>query len=304
MDYQKILDQIYSEVNNEPEKGKVADYIPALAKIDPEKFGIAIHTIDGKDYSVGNADEFFSIQSIAKVLTLTLAMQQFDEKVWNRVGKEPSGTPFNSLVQLESSNGIPRNPFMNAGALVITDMINENAGRTKMELIEFVRELSGNKQVSYDFEVADSEEKTGYRNRALANFIKSYNNLENEPDDVLDVYYHQSAIRMSCVDLSRAFIYLANGGYSTIAKKQILNSRQTKRVNSVMLIGGLYDAAGDFAYKVGLPGKSGVGGGIIAVIPGKLIITVWSPELNKTGNSAKGLKALELFTTYTGISVF
>ncbi|RLD45155.1 MAG: glutaminase, partial [Bacteroidetes bacterium] len=254
--------------------------------------------------SIGDADEFFSIQSIAKVFTLTLAKQKFDENVWNRVGKEPSGTPFNSLVQLESNNGFPRNPFMNAGALVITDMINKNAGKTKMELIEFVRELSGNKQVSYDFEVADSEEKTGYRNRALANFLKSYNNLENEPDDVLDVYYHQSAIRMSCIDLSKAFIYLANGGYSTIAKKQILNSRQTKRVNSVMLIGGLYDAAGDFAYKVGLPGKSGVGGGIIAVIPGKLIITVWSPELNKTGNSTKGLKALELFTTYLGISVF
>ena len=304
MDYQEILEQIYKEVINSSEKGKVANYIPALAKINPEKFGIAVHTIDGEDYSVGDADEFFSIQSIAKVFTLTLAKQQFDENVWNRVGKEPSGTPFNSLVQLESNNGIPRNPFMNAGALVITDMINKNAGRTKMELIEFVRDLSGNKQVSYDFEVADSEEKTGYRNRALANFIKSYDNLNNEPDDVLDVYYHQSAIRMSCTDLSRAFIYLANGGYSTIAKQQILSSRQTKRVNSVMLIGGLYDAAGDFAYKVGLPGKSGVGGGIIAVIPGKLIITVWSPELNATGNSAKGLKALELFTTYTGISVF
>jgi len=304
MNYQEILDRIYSEVIKDSEKGIVADYIPALGKIDPNKFGIAVHTIDGKDYTVGDTEEFFSIQSIAKVFTLTLAKQQFDENVWNKVGKEPSGTPFNSLVQLESNNGIPRNPFMNAGALVITDMINKTAGRTKMELIEFVRELSGNKQVSYDFEVADSEEKTGYRNRALANFIKSYGNMNNEPDDVLDVYYHQSAIRMSCKDLSRAFIYLANGGYSTIAKKQILSPRQTKRINSVMLIGGLYDAAGDFAYKVGLPGKSGVGGGIIAVIPGKLIISVWSPGLNKTGNSSRGIKALELFTTYTGISVF
>jgi len=304
MNYQEILNRIYKEVLESSETGNVADYIPALANIDSNKFGIAIHTIDGEDYTVGDAEEFFSIQSIAKVFTLTLAKQQFDESVWNRVGKEPSGTPFNSLVQLESNEGIPRNPFMNAGALVITDMISRNAGKTKMELIEFVRELSGNRHVSYDFEVADSEEKTGYRNRALANFIKSYGNLENEPDEVLDVYYHQSAIRMSCIDLSKAFIYLANKGYSTIANKQILNPRQTKRVNSVMLIGGLYDAAGDFAYKVGLPGKSGVGGGIIAVIPGKLIITVWSPELNKTGNSAKGLKALELFTTYTGISVF
>ncbi len=304
MDYQEILERIYKEVLENSETGKVADYIPALAKIDPNKFGIAVHTINGNTYTVGDAEEFFSIQSIAKVFTLTMAKQRFDEVVWSRVGREPSGTPFNSLVQLESNNGTPRNPFMNAGAIVIADMISKNAGRTKMELIEFVRELSGNKQVSYDFEVADSEEKTGYRNRALANFIKSYNKLDNEPEEVLDVYYHQSAIRMSCVDLSKAFIYLANGGYSTIAEKQIINSRQAKRINSVMLIGGLYDAAGDFAYRVGLPAKSGVGGGIIAVIPGKLIITVWSPRLNKTGNSARGIKALELFTTYTGISVF
>jgi len=304
MDYQEILNRIYKEVQKKSNRGKVATYIPALAEVDIQKFGMAVHTISGEDYQVGDAEEFFSIQSIAKVFTLTKAIQQHDEKVWKRVGKEPSGTAFNSLVQLEFESGIPRNPFMNAGALVITDMITKSSGKMKKELIEFVRNLSGNKQVSYDFEVAQSEEETGYRNVALANFIKSFHNLTNEPKTVLDVYYHQSAIQMSCVDLSRACIYLANSGQSPFCKQQILTPRQTKRMNSILLTSGMYDAVGDFAYRVGLPGKSGVGGGIVAIIPGHLAVSVWSPGLNASGNSHIGLKALELFTTYTGISVF
>ena len=304
MDYQKILNKIHQEVQVETQRGKVANYIPALEHIDPTKFGMAIHTIDGKDYTVGDANEFFSIQSIAKVFTLTRAIQMHDEDVWKRVGKEPSGTGFNSLVQLEYEEGIPRNPFMNAGALVITDMITQGTGKMKKELIGFVRNLAGNNQVSYDFEVAESEKKTGYRNVALANFIKSFGNLENEPEDVLDVYYHQSSIQMSCKDLSRAFIFLANQGQSPFCQQQILNPRQAKRMNSVLLTSGMYDAVGDFAYRVGIPGKSGIGGGIVAIMPNHLVVSVWSPGLNSSGNSQIGLKALELFTTYTGISVF
>jgi len=205
---------------------------------------------------------------------------------------------------LEYEEGIPRNPFMNAGAIVITDMVMSQPGKLKKDLLQFVRSLSGNAQVSYDFEVAHSEKETGYRNRALANFLKSFRNLNNEPDDVLDVYFHQSSIQMSCMDLSRAFIFLANKGYSTFCNQQVLNPRQTKRMNSVLQTCGLYDAAGDFAYRVGVPGKSGVGGGIAAVIPGHMAVTAWSPGLNESGNSKVGLKALELFTTYTGISVF
>lgn len=304
MKIQEILDQIALEVGEISERGKPADYIPALAHQDTDQFGMAVHTVEGEEFSVGQANEFFSIQSIAKVFTLSLAMKQFDEEVWKRVGKEPSGTRFNSLVQLEYEEGIPRNPFMNAGAIVITDMITENAGKMKKELIQFVRSLAGNPQVSYDFEVAQSEKETGFRNTALANFIKSFGNLNNLPEDVLDVYYHQSAIQMSCADLSRAFIFLANRGYSPFCDKQILNPRQTKRMNSILLTSGLYDAVGDFAYRVGIPGKSGVGGGIVGVIPGHMTVSVWSPGLNENGNSKVGLKALELFTTYTGISVF
>jgi glutaminase len=304
MNIQEILEQIYKEVGEMKDRGKAADYIPALSHQNLNQFGMAVHTVDGQEFSVGQAKEFFSIQSIAKVFTLTLAMKAYDEKVWERVGKEPSGTGFNSLVQLEYEAGIPRNPFMNAGAIVITDMIMSQPGKLKKELLQFVRSLSGNSLVSYDFEVAHSEKETGYRNRALANFIKSFGNLNNEPDDVLDVYFHQSSIQMSCMDLSRAFIFLANKGYSTFCNQQVLNPRQTKRMNSVLQTSGLYDAAGDFAYRVGVPGKSGVGGGIAAVIPGHMAVTVWSPGLNESGNSKVGLKALELFTTYTGISVF
>jgi len=304
MDYQEVLNRIFEEVQQEEERGKVANYIPALEDIDSNKFGMAVHTIKGDDYVIGDAEEFFSIQSIAKAFTLTLAIQKHDEEVWKRVGKEPSGTAFNSLVQLEYEAGIPRNPFINAGALVITDMITQNTGKMKKDLISFVRRLSGNNQVSYDFEVAHSERETGYRNVALANFIKSFGNLHNQPTDILDVYYHQSAIQMTCLDLSRAFIYLANSGLSPYCQQQVLSPRQTKRMNSIMLTSGMYDAVGDFAYRVGLPGKSGVGGGIVAVIPGYLVVTVWSPGLNASGNSHIGMKALELFTTYTGISVF
>lgn len=304
MNIQEILEKIEQEVSGITDKGKAADYIPALSGQDLNQFAMAVHTVEGKDYSVGLAQEHFSIQSIAKVFTLSLAMKKFDEEVWMRVGKEPSGTRFNSLVQLEYEEGIPRNPFMNAGALVITDMITEKPGKIKKEILQFVRNLSGNPQVSYDFEVAHSESETGYRNKALANFIKSFGNLDNEPEEVLDVYYHQSAIQMSCIDLSRAFIYLANRGYSSFCKQQILNPRQTKRMNSILQTSGLYDAVGDFAYRVGLPGKSGVGGGIVGIIPGQMAVSVWSPGLNESGNSKIGLKALELFTTYTGISVF
>jgi glutaminase len=304
MNYQEILEHIEQEIKQMTDRGKAADYIPALADQDLNQFAMAVHTVDGQEFSVGQAEDFFSIQSIAKVFTLSMAMKKYDEEVWKRVGKEPSGTRFNSLVQLEYEEGIPRNPFMNAGAIVITDMITSSAGKMKKELLQYVRSLSGNPQVSYDFEVAHSESETGYRNKALANFIKSFGNLDNEPETVLDVYYHQSAIQMSCIDLSRAFIFLANQGYSPFCDQQILNPRQTKRLNSILLTSGLYDAVGDFAYRVGLPGKSGVGGGIVAVIPGHLAVSVWSPGLNKSGNSKVGLQALELFTTYTGISVF
>lgn len=304
INYQEILDKIYNEVNAEQYRGKVADYIPALARVPVDKFGMAICTIDGREFIVGDAHENFSIQSISKVFTLTLAIDKAADTLWQRVGREPSGNRFNSLVQLEYENGIPRNPFINAGAIVVTDSIFEGIGKTKNNILRFVRELSNNQTISFDEEVAESERIYGDRNRALANFIRSYGNLNHAADDVLDVYFHQCAIPMSCIDLARGFLFLANKGFSPIANKQILNIRQAKRINSLMITCGLYDAVGDFVYRVGLPGKSGVGGGILAIIPNQLVVAVWSPGLNEAGNSLLGTLALELFTTYASNSIF
>ena len=304
MNYQDILNEINEEIQPYRKLGRVASYIPELAKIPYEKFGIALHTVDGKTYSVGDAEEKFSIQSISKLFTLTLAKQLVGEHLWERVGREPSGNPFNSLVQLEYENGIPRNPFINAGALVISDVLFSNFENPKDKILGFMRLLSGNEDIDFDPDVAVSEKETGYLNRALANFLKSFNNLENEPEDVLDLYFHQCSIAMSCKDLAGSAIFLANDGRSHNFDEVITTDKQTKYINSLLLTCGTYDSVGDFAYRVGLPGKSGVGGGIVAVMPDKFSICVWSPGLNESGNSLAGTKALELFTTMTGISVF
>ncbi len=305
MDIKAILKEIHKEVQPVIPDGMVADYIPKLAAVPKEKFGMAVQTLDGDLFTIGDARENFSIQSISKAYTLTLALQFIGEnRLWKRVGREPSGNPFNSLVQLEYENGIPRNPFINAGALVIVDIILSNSKNLKQSLLNFVRQRSDNPEIKFDAEVAASEKETGYRNSALANFLKSYGNLENDVDAVLNAYFLQCSLSMNCVDLAKSFMMLANHGLSPWSGKQILTSSQAKRINSLMLTCGTYDAVGDFAYRVGLPGKSGIGGGITAFIPGKLSVCVWSPGLNSHGNSLAGTLALELFTTKTGMSIF
>lgn len=233
-----------------------------------------------------------------------MVLKVLGEKLWTRVGREPSGGAFNSLVQLERENGIPRNPLINAGALVVTDCLSSITENPLHRLLEFVRKNSDNPQVNYDSLIANSERETGYRNAALVNFMKSFGNIENDVDAVLNIYFHQCALMMSCIDLAQAFLYFANGGRHPITQEQVISLSQCKRVNAVMQTCGFYDESGEFAFSVGLPGKSGVGGGIVAVIPKMLSICVWSPELNPKGNSLVGMKALELFTTKTGVSIF
>lgn len=304
MDYQELLKEIYEEVLPLLGAGKVADYIPALGKIDGKQLGISLRTLDGEHYGVGNFRTCYSIQSISKVFTLALAMQDQGEQVWKRVGREPSGNPFNSLVQLEYEHGKPRNPFINAGALVVTDMLVSRFQHPQNDILEFVRKQANDSSIIIDGEVLSSEQATGYTNAALANYLKSHNNLDNNVEKVLATYFAHCSIRMSSEQLSQAFLFLANHGKDPVTGDQLLTRSQAKRLNAVMLTCGCYDEAGDFAYRVGLPGKSGVGGGIVAVIPEKCSIAVWSPELNKRGNSLAGMQALELFTTKTGISVF
>ncbi len=304
MDYQTILEEIEQEVRPYVGQGRVADYIPALARVSPDKFGMAVQTVEGETFSVGDAAEAFSIQSISKVFTLTMALQFEADALWARVGREPSGNPFNSLVQLEYENGIPRNPFINAGALVLADVVLTHTADAKAAVLDFVRTLCARLDIGYDLDVARSERDWGDRNAALAHFLKSFGNLHNDVDAVLDAYVHQCSLVMNCLDLAKAFQYLAHGGVNPLTGERLMTPSQTKRTNALMLTCGVYDAAGDFAYRVGLPGKSGVGGGVAAVMPGHWCVAVWSPGLNSNGNSLAGTLALELFTTKTGISIF
>lgn len=304
MNIKRIIDEIAMEVAPLLGQGLTADYIPELAKISPQKFGMAVRTANGDLFTVGDADERFSIQSISKLFTLTLAMISEGDSLWQRTGREASGSAFNSLVQLEYENGIPRNPFINAGALVVTDVIISRLSNAKQSVMDFVRDLCNKSDIKFDLAVAKSESKTGHRNRALAHFLKSFGNLHNDTDAVLDAYFHHCAIAMTCVELADACMYLVRDGFNPISNKRVTTESQAKYINSLMLTCGTYDDVGDFAYRVGLPGKSGVGGEIVAVMPDEFSVCVWSPGLNKSGNSLAGVKALELFTTKTGVSIF
>ncbi len=301
--FEKVLQEIYKESKLQPEIGEIATYIPELANVNPDKFGISLLTLDGEEINLGDANERFSIQSISKPLTLSLAFTFLGEKIWERVGVEPSGNPFNSLVQLEYEKGIPRNPFINAGALVIADILVTHLKKPKTDFINFLREISDINTLDYDLSVAKSEASTGFRNIALANFLKSFGNITNNVDEVLDFYFHQCSISMSCSELNKVFYFFANEGV-TLNEKEILNRSQIKRMNALMQSCGFYDESGEFTYRVGLPGKSGVGGGIVAMLPKKFIVSTWSPRLNSNGNSELGMFALEQLTTKTGMSIF
>lgn len=304
IDYQKIFHEIATELGDIDNLGEVATYIPELGKVNPAKFGIHLTTVGMNHFSFGDSDEAFSIQSISKVLSLTLALKLIGKDVWQRVGVEPSGSPFNSLVQLEYEKGIPRNPFINAGAIVVCDILVSCLNNPKEEFIEFIRHISGIQSIDYNFAVAESEKQTGFRNYAVANFMKSFGNIHNDVEPVLDFYCHLCSIEMSCQELTQTFLFLASGGVNPVTNEMVISPERSKRINSVMQMCGFYDEAGEFAFKTGLPGKSGVGGGIVAIHPGEYCITVWSPRLNPNGNSYKGMKVLEAITTKTQSSIF
>ncbi|EOA5468902.1 TPA: glutaminase B [Vibrio cholerae] len=301
----EILASIIEEVRPLTGQGKVADYIPALAKVPSEKLGIAVFTNQGEVISAGDAQEGFSIQSISKVLSLTLAMGLYQpDELWSRVGKEPSGQAFNSLIQLEMEHGIPRNPFINAGAIVVCDMLQSRLSAPRQRLLEFVRQLSGEPLIAYDKVVAASEMMHSDRNAAIAYLMRSFGNFHNEVIPVLHNYFHACALKMSCVELAKTFSYLANKGVSVMTGETVITPTQSKQTNALLATCGLYDGAGEFAYRVGMPGKSGVGGGIIAVVPGEMTIAVWSPALDQSGNSLAGTRALELLAQRIGRSIF
>ncbi|GAB3115801.1 glutaminase [Novispirillum itersonii] len=291
--YQSLLDRVHAEVAARPVRGKVADYIPALARIDASRFGMALALVDGRSFVAGDATEPFSIQSMSKLFTLVMAQRLYGDELWQRVGREPSGTAFNSLVQLEHEDGFPRNPFINAGALAVTNALVSRYAQPERAILDFMAGLSGRKKIFIDEEVARSEEQHGDRNRAIAYFLKAHNRFENDVAEVTRTYFRQCAIPLTCQELAQAALFLANNGCA-LDGTRILSPAQTRQTLAVMLTCGLYDGVGDFVFRVGLPAKSGVGGGIIAILPGVGSLCVWSPPLDARGNSAKAIEALEL----------
>ena len=287
-------------------RGRVANYIPALARVDPHHFGLAIATCDGEIAAAGDADVAFSVQSISKVFTLTMALEKLGSDLWKRVGREPSGSAFNSIVQLERERGVPRNPLINAGALVVADALLDTGdpAATIDQIVGFVRRAADAPDIGIDPEVAASEAQTGFRNASLANFLRAEGNLHSAVADVLRVYFNQCALSLNCRQLARSALYLAAGGIDPLTGAKITTPMRARRINSLMMTSGHYDASGDFAFRVGLPGKSGVGGGILAIAPGRAAIATWSPGLNPQGSSLVGVMALQRLASLTGWSVF
>ncbi|MFO1151429.1 MAG: glutaminase [Alsobacter sp.] len=303
---QNVVDEIAAEMRARPDRGSVATYIPELANVDPAQFGLCVVAADGSVAAAGDADTPFSIQSVSKVFTLTLALGMVGDRLWKRVGREPSGTAFNSIVQLEHERGIPRNPFINAGAIAVTDVIlsGHQPKEALGEILRFMQFLADDPRITIDKAVARSEQRTGFRNAALANYMKSFGVIENPVEFTLGVYFHHCAIAMSCRQLAMAARFLAHQGRNPSTGHLVVRPERARRINAVMLTCGHYDGSGEFAYRVGLPGKSGVGGGILAVAPGEASIAVWSPGLDAAGNSHLGRVALEALSKRMGWSIF
>lgn len=299
-DLQPLLDRIGADMRAATDRGRLADYIPELASVDPDQFGMAVALPDGQVFSTGQAQTGFSIQSISKVFTLAIALGRLGDALWQRVGREPSGLAFNSILQLEHEKGRPRNPFINAGAIAVTDAIltGHEPREVLGELLRFIRAAAGDEDIHINHAVARSEQLTAHRNLSLAHFMAAEGNLHNPPDRTIGTYVHQCAVEMTCEQLARAGLFLAGHG------PRMISADRVRRINALMMTCGHYDGSGEFAYRVGLPGKSGVGGGILVIAPGRASIAVWSPGLNAQGNSLLGTQAVERLARETGWSVF
>ena len=302
MDLQAVLDQIMRDMVQVQDRGEVASYIPELANINRAQFGMSVALPSGEAFSVGESAIPFSIQSISKVFTLAMALGRLGDQLWTRVGREPSGLAFNSILQLEQERGIPRNPFVNAGAIAVTDAILEGHPPREVlaDLLRFIRTAAGDDDIHINAAVARSEQATAHRNMALAEFMAAMGNMRNPAQMTIGTYVHQCAVEMTCNQLACAGRFLINAPDCP----RLVSPARVRRINALMMTCGHYDGSGEFAYRVGLPGKSGVGGGILAIAPGKASIAVWSPGLNAQGNSKLGTEAIETLARETGWSVF
>ncbi len=303
---QKAVKDVTAAMTSGDEWGEATRRIDALSEVDTRQFGIAILTRDGDVVCGGDADTPFSIQSISKVFSLELALEGHGSALWDRVGREPSGDPYNSIIDLERHCGIPRNPFINAGALVVIDMLLDrySAEEEVQAVIGFVTKLLDGEQFRLNEEVARSDETGGDLNRSLLSLAKHFGNLRNDIADVMRAYVHQCAIELSCRQLARSGRFLMLDRPAEPSQQELKAMRRARRILALMMTSGLYDGAGDFAYRVGLPAKSGVGGGILAIAPNTASIAVWSPGLNQSGNSLVGTRALEMLTDLLDWSAF
>jgi len=287
--------------------GNVANYIPALGKANSEDLGIAIYDHEGNFCEAGNSDKKFTIQSVSKPLVFLLALiDQGEEIVFSKVGMEPTGDPFNSIIRLETfDKHKPLNPFINAGAISIVSLVKGEDNIEKIEkILSFIRLLADNDNINVDNSVFLSEKVTGDRNRSMLYFLKSIGNIEGNVEEILDLYFMQCAIKATCKDLARISLVLAHGGYDPIRKEQIIPKRATQIVNSLMATCGMYDESGEFAVKVGIPSKSGVGGGILSVVPKRYGIGVYGPALDVKGNSIAGVRVLEALSDKYDLSIY
>jgi len=300
---EKLSDMLNAQQDNFLQ-GKVADYIPALAKVSPNLAGIAVATIDGGVVGAGDYQRPFSIQSISKVPGLVMAMNRIGDSLWQRVNMEPSGQPFNSIIQLEWEKGIPRNPVINAGALLVADVLTSHFSASKLAFLSFMRTLAGDESIYIDQSVYQSELSHGSRNAALAYLMKSFGNIESEITDVLSHYFTQCSVAMNCQQLAQSLLFLANKGVDPRTNNVICSPKDTHRVNAILSTSGMYDQSGEFAFSVGLPAKSGVGGGLIAVVPNYGVICSWSPPLNKFGNSVVGVNLVSAIAQELGLSIY
>lgn len=305
--YGDDLKEMVQQVREYTKNGQVADYIPALSKADPDDVAVAIY--DGNDtcFSEGNYNQLFTLQSISKVLTLALALIDYGEDiVFDKVGMEPTGDPFNSISKLESHiPSKPLNPMINAGALAVSSLIKGASTEEKLDrLLRFVRDLSGNQQISYNYEVAKSEFETADLNRALAYFMKQHGVISDDVDELLDLYTKQCAIEVNCNDLARIGYALAHEGNHPITNEPIIPREIVRLVKTFMVTCGMYNASGEFAIRVGIPAKSGVSGGIVGAVPHRIGIGIYSPALDKKGNSLAGMKLLELLSARYQLSIF
>ncbi len=278
----EIIDSALADAHTIDDWGKSADYIPPLAQVDERQVAVSVCLPDGEMVHAGKSDTLFSIQSISKVFTLALAMGRYGEHLWQTVGREPSGTHFASLAALEANEGKPRNPFENAGAIATTGALlaGYEPRETLSELLRFVRDMAGDQSIVIDSEVARLETESGFRNTAIANFLRHNGIITEDPDRVLGTYFHQCAIEMSTSQLARAGATFAQLPCADIT----LAPSRIQRINALMLTCGLYNESGDFAFLVGLPAKSGVGGGLLVSVPHRASIAIWTPGLNAKGN--------------------